>query len=97
MYRLCGGMMKFGSYSIAIAQTDDEIKEKINFRICLNSTINLFVRRSDMPNKHCFSIGGMKNQHDAISESFDTFEIIISLTRLPSTTYSILPSPISYC
>ena len=35
----------------------------------------------------------MKKQHDAISASSGTTEeIIYSLTRLPSTTYSLLPS-----
>ena len=80
-------------YSGGIAQTDDEIKEKLNFWICPFSAISLLVSRSDMPNMHCFSIGGMKKQHDAILESFGTTEeIIYSLTRLPSTTYSLLPS-----
>ena len=37
--------------------------------------------KSDMPGMRCMSIGGIKNQHDAISESFATTkEIIISLT-----------------
>ena len=41
----------------------------------------------------CFSIAGKKNQHDGILESFGaTEEIIYSLTRLPSTTYSLFPS-----
>ena len=72
-------MKNFGGYSIAIAQIDDEIKEKLNVRICPISTISLLVSRSDM---RCFSIGGMKNQRDAILESFGTTEeIIISLTR----------------
>ena len=85
-------MMKFGDYSIRIAQNDDENKEKITFRICLISTLSLLVSRSDMINMRCFSIGGMKNQHDAILQSFSTTEEIInSLTRLPSTTYSLLP------
>ena len=90
-------MKKFGDYSIGIAQIDDEINEKLNFQICPNSTISLLVSRSDMPDLRCFSIGGMKNQHDTISESFGTTEeIIISLTRLPSTTYSLLSSSLSY-
>ena len=80
-------------YSIGIAQIDDEIKEKLNFRICPNSTISLLVSRPDMPDMRCFSIGGMKKQHDAILESFGTTEeTIISLTRLPSTIYSLLSS-----
>ena len=91
--RLSSGMMKFGGYSIRIPQIDAEIKEKLKFRICPNSTINLLVSRSDMPNMRCFSIGGMKNQHDAILESIGTTEeIIISHNRSPSTTYSLLPS-----
>ena len=80
-------------YSGGIAQIDDEIKEKLNFRICPNSTISLLVSRSDMPNMRCFPIGGMKKQHDAILKSFGTTEeIIFSLTRLPSTTCSLLSS-----
>ena len=89
-------MKKLGCYSIGIAQIDDGIKEKSYFRICLNS-ISLLVSRSDRSDMRCFSIGGMKNQYDAILESFGTTEeLIISLTRLPSTFYSILwfsPSP----
>ena len=96
-YQLCGGMMKLAGYSIGIAQIDDEIKEKVNFRICQNSTISLLVSRSDMPKMRCFSIGGLKNQHDAILQSIGTTEeIIISLTRLPSSTYSLLSSSLSY-
>ena len=77
-------------YSGGIAQIDDEIKEKIKFRIYPSSTISLLVSRSDMPHMRCFSIGGMKNQRDAILESSATTEkIIISLTRLPSTTYTL--------
>ena len=80
-------------YSGGIAQIDDQIKEKLNFRICPNSTISLLVSRSDRPNMRCFSIGGIKNQHDAILESFGTAEeIIYSITRLPSTTNSLLLS-----
>ena len=47
----------------------------------------------DMTSWTCavFFIGGMKKQHDAILESFGTTEgIINSLTRLPSTTCSLL-------
>ena len=84
-------MKKFGGYSIGIAQIDDETKGKINFRICPNCTISLLVSMSDMLDMRCFSIGGMKNQHDAILESFGTTdEIIISPTRSLSTTYSLL-------
>ena len=80
-------------YSGGIAQVDDEIKEKLNFRICPISTISLLVSRPDMSDTRCFPIGVMKKQHDAILESFGTTEeIIYSLTRLPSTTYSFLPS-----
>ena len=85
--------MKFGGSSIGIAQIDDEFKEQLNFRICPNSTINLLVSRSDMSDMRCFPIGGMKKQHDAILQSFGTTEeIIYSLTRLPSTTCSLLSS-----
>ena len=84
-------MTKFGCYSIGIAQIDDEIKEKLNIRICPNSTISLLVSGSDMLDMRCFPIGGMKKQHDAILESFGTTEKIIkSLNRSPSTTYSLL-------
>ena len=58
--------MKFGGESIGIAQIDDEIKEKLNFRICQKSTISLLVSRTDMPNMRCFSLSGMKNQHAVI-------------------------------
>ena len=86
-------MTKFGDYSIEIAQIDNKVKEKLNFRICPNSTISLLVSRSDMPEMRCFSIGGIENQHDAILESFGTTEEMInSLTRLPSTTYPFLSS-----
>ena len=95
--RLCGDMTKFGGYSIGIAQIEDEIKEKFNFRICPISTISLLVSRSDMPNMRCSSIGGMKKQHDAILESFGTTAgINCSLTRLPSTTCFLLSSSLSY-
>ena len=70
-------MKKFGCYSIAIAQIDDEIKENLNVRICPISAISLPVSRSDM---RCFSICGMKNQRDAFLQSFGTTEeVIISL------------------
>ena len=79
-------MTKFGGYSIGIAQIDDENEEKLKFRFCLQS-ISLLARRYDMPNMRCFSIGSMKNQQDAILESFGTTaKIISSLNRLPSTT-----------
>ena len=65
-------MTKFGGYLIVIAQIDGEVEEKLNFRTCLNSTISLFVSRSDMSEMRCFPIGGMKKQHDAILESFGT-------------------------
>ena len=91
--RLYGGMKKFGGYSIGIAQNDDETEEKINFHFFPNSTISLMVSRSDMPDMRCFSNGGMKNQHDAVLQSFGTTEgIVISLTRLPSTIYCLLTS-----
>ena len=86
-------MTKFGGYSIGTAQIDDEIKEKLNFLICPISTSSLLVSRSGMPNMRCFSIGGMKKQHDAILEPFGTTEeIIYSLIRLPSTTCFLLSS-----
>ena len=90
-------MIKFGGYSIGIAQIDEEIKEKLTFRICPNSTINLLVSRFDMTDMRCFCIGGMKNQHHAILESFGTTdETIISPNLLPLTTYSLLSSSLSY-
>ena len=91
--QLYGVVIKFGDYAGEIAQIDDENEEKLNFRICPNSAISLLASRYDMSNMHCFLIGGMKKQHDAILESFvTTEEIIYSLTRLPSTTYSLFPS-----
>ena len=95
--RLYADKTKFGGYLIGIAQIDDEIKEKLNFPICPNSTISLLVSRSDMSDMRCFPIGGMKKQHDDILESFGTtFDFknhlfLYSLTRLPLTTYSLLP------
>ena len=84
-------MKKFGGYSIRIAQIDDEIEEKLNFRIYPNSTISPLASMYGMSNMRCFPIGGMKKQHAAILESFGTTEeIIYSLTRLPSTTCSLL-------
>ena len=78
-------------YSGGIAQIDDEIEEKLNFRICPKPTFSLLVSRYDIMNMCCSSIGGMKKQHDAILESFGTTEEIIkSPTRLPSTTCSLL-------
>ena len=86
-------MRKFGGYSIGIAQIDDEIKEKLNFRIRPISTISPLANRYGMSDMRCFPIGGMKKEHDAILESFGTTEgIIYSLTRLPSTTCSLLSS-----
>ena len=90
-------MMTFGGYSIGIAQTDDEIKENLTFRICSNYTIILLVSKPDIPNMRCFSTAGMKNQHDAILESFGTTEeTIILRTRSPSTTYSLFPTTLYY-
>ena len=70
-------MIKFGDYSGGIAQIDDEIKEKLNFRICPISTISLLASSYDMSNMRCFPIGGMKKQHDAILKSFGPTEEII--------------------
>ena len=64
-------------YSGGIAQIDDEIEEKLNFRICPKSTISLLASKYDIMNMCCFPIGGMKKQHDAILESFGTTEEII--------------------
>ena len=80
-------------YSGGIAQIHDEMKEKLNFRICPNSTISRLASRYNMSNMRCFPIGGMKKQHDAILKSFGkTEDIIYSLIRLPSRTYSLLSS-----
>ena len=65
-------MIELWDYSGGIAQIDDEIEEKLNFRICPNSTISLLASRYDMSNMRWFSIGGMKKQHDAILEPFGT-------------------------
>ena len=70
---LCGDVTKFGVTRLE-SQTDDEFKEKSIFRIRRFSTINLLVSSSDMPHRRCFSIGGMKNQHEAIFDSFRTIE-----------------------
>ena len=74
-------MINFGDYSGGIAQIDDEIREKLNFRICPKSTTSLSVSRSDMSNMRCFPVGGMKKQHDAFLKSFGTTEEIISFTH----------------
>ena len=80
-------------YSGGIAQIDDEIKEKSNFRICPISTSSLLASRYEITNMRCFPIGGKKKQHDAILESFDTTEgNVYSLTHLPSTTCALLSS-----
>ena len=47
-------------YSGGIAQID-EIKEKLNFRICPNSTIGLLASWYDMSNMRCSPTGGKKN------------------------------------
>ena len=51
-----------------IAQIDDEILEKLNFRVYPNSTVSPLASRYDMSDMRCFPIGGMKKQHDAILE-----------------------------
>ena len=80
-------------YSGGIAQIDDEIEEKLNFRICPKSTISLLVSRYDIMNM-CCSIGGMKKQHDAILESFGTTKEIILITH--SFTVNNLLSPLLF-
>ena len=81
------------NYSIGIAQTDDEIKEKLKFRFYLQSTFSLLDSVVDMPETRCFSTGGRKTYHDAILELFGTTQkIIFSLTCLPSTANSLLSS-----
>ena len=87
-------MTKFGGYSIRIAQIDDEIDEKLNFRNCPKSTISLLASRYDIMNMCCFPIGGMKKQHDAILESFGTTEEIILFTH--SLTVNNLLSPLLF-
>ena len=74
-------MIKFGDYSGGIAQIDDEIGAKLDFRICPTSTTSLLVSRSDLSNMRCCTIGGMKKQHDAILKSFGTTEEIILFTH----------------
>ena len=69
-------------YSGGIAQIDDEIEEKLNFRNCPKSTISRLASRYDIMNMCCFSIGGMKKQHDATLESFGTTEEIILIHSL---------------
>ena len=87
IWRLYGVVIKFGDYSGGIAQIDDEIEEKLKFRICPNSTISPFVSKYDMSNMRCFPIGGMKKQHDAILESFGTPEAIILTTHSPTVNH----------
>ena len=48
-------------YSDGIAQIDDD-NQKLNFRICPNSSISLLLSRSDMSDMRCFSIGGRHEQ-----------------------------------
>ena len=72
--QLCGVVINFGGYSGEIAQIDDEIKEKLIFRIRPFSTISLLVSRSDISDMRCFPIDGMKKQ------SFDTTERILILS-----------------
>ena len=81
-------------YSGGIAQIDDEIEEKLNFRICPKSTISLLVSRYDIMNMCCSPIGGMKKQHDAILESFGTTKEIILITH--SFTVNNLLSPLLF-
>ena len=69
--------VRLRDYSGGIAQIDDEIEEKLNFRNYPNSTISPLASRYDMPIMPCFPIGGMKKQHDAILESFGTTKEII--------------------
>ena len=80
----------YQGYLVRIAQIDEKSQEKYKKRYCPNSPISVLVKCSDMLDMRCFPIGGMENQHDAILESTSaTEEIIIPLTRLPSTTYSL--------
>ena len=72
-----GRLRGYSDYSGGVAQIDDEIEEKLNFRICPKSTISLLASRYDVPIMRCFPIGSMKKQHDAILESFGTTEEII--------------------
>ena len=88
-WRLYGVIIKIDDYSIGSAQIDDEIKGKLNFPICPNSTISLLVSRSDMPNWGCFSIGGMINKDDAI---LDIWHIWRNHNFTQSLTVNNLPS-----
>ena len=74
-------MTKFGGYAIGIAQIDHEDLKKLNFRFCPNFTTSPLVSGSDTPNMRCFSIGGMRKQHDAILESFGSTEENILFTH----------------
>ena len=65
-----GNRGRLRDYSGGIRQTDDKSKEKLNFRIYPNPTSSLLVSRLHLLNLRWFSIGGIKNQHDAILESF---------------------------
>ena len=86
---------RFWDYSGGIAQIDDEIEEKLNFRICPNSTISLLASRYDMSNMRWFPIGGIKKQHDANLKSFGTTEEIISFTHSLTVNNLLSSSPFS--
>ena len=90
-------------YSGGIAQIENEVKQKLNFRTFPNPTISLLVSRSDGPDVRCFPIGGMKKQHDAILESFGTTEEIILITHsltvnnlLSSFLFSLTLKPLKF-
>ena len=89
-------MIKFGDYSGGIAQIDDEIDEKLIFKICPKSALSLLASRYDMPIMRCFPIGGMKKQHDAILESFGTTEGIIFNHSLAYRQHLALFFPLLY-
>ena len=81
---------RFWGYTIGIAQIDDKIREKLNFQKFPDSTVNLILLQVWHAQHTLFFDWWKKNQLDAILESFGTTEEIkISLTRLPSTTYSL--------
>ena len=73
-------------YSVGNEQSDDKsLKRNKHSETAIFATL-LMDSDVDMPDMRCFSISGMKNQNDAVLESFGaTEEIIFSLNRLPST------------
>ena len=88
---LYADMTKFGDYSIEIAKIDYKIKEKLNFRICPNSTINLLVSRSDMLNMHCFRVSWHSWRNHTFTHSLIVNNLLSSFLFSPSLKTLNLP------